>query len=322
MTQVQENLLTAYFSGQATDQEKTQILSLLESDPDFSAAFREMEQAYAAACLPAFERTKEEDFRRLEAWMRPRHRMISFWRPLAIAASLAAVVCVGAALYAGYRFLDAGASQVTTIASTRGTGTQTLLPDGTRVCLNAGSSLRFDRNFGRKDRQVTLDGEGFFEVAKDAAKPFRVQAGNACVSVKGTVFNVRNYADEPEIAVSLLEGAVLLSSPAGESALRPGLCGVVSRKDGQIRLEKARESVSGWTKGKIAFTDKSIPEILNYLQRNYGVRFVYEDGLFGQERFTGSISASLSIDEILTYLDVDHKFLWKRTEDTIEIHKK
>lgn len=326
MTQTQENLLAAYFTNQATDTEKAQILNLLDTDEEFAACFREMEEAYVAACIPAFEKTREEDFRSLERRITPRRNVVTFWRPFAIAASIAASICLVAALYSGYKFYDADnflrTAQVTTIESTRGTGTQTLLPDGTRVCINAGSSLSFDRRFGRKDRNVTLDGEGYFEVAHNPEKPFQVHAGNTCVTVKGTVFNVRNYADEPEISVSLLEGSVLLTAPSGEVTLKPGTGAVVSRETGAFRLEQVAHNVTGWTKGKITFTDKSIPEILRYLQRNYDVNFVYEDGLFGQERFTGIISSSLSIDEILSYVDVDHKFTWQRNEDTIEIHKK
>lgn len=326
MTDIQENLQAAYFADQLTEQEKEQILSMLDTDSEFAARFREMEEAYVAACVPAFEKTKEQDFRRLKGKLQPARRFTVKWRRIAVAASLAAVVLLGATVYSSYRFRDAerflSQANVTTITSSRGNGTQTLLPDGTRVCINAESALSFDKRFGRKGRDVTLEGEGYFEVASDAGKPFRVYAGNTCVTVKGTVFNVRNYADEPEISVSLLEGSVLLSAPAGEVTLNPGTCAIVSRADGQIRLEEIDQSVSSWTKGKIAFTDKSIPEILNYVQRNYGVHFVYDAGLFGDERFTGNISAGLSIDEILSYIDVDHKFTWKRSEDTIEIHKK
>lgn len=326
MTERHENLLVAYFTDQLTDEERAEILSLLDTDGEFATRFREMEEAYVAACIPAFEKTKAADFQRLEGRIRPQRRVISLWRPLAIAASLAAIVSLGAALFANYKYQDAerflSLADETTIAATRGIGTETVLPDGTRVCLNAGSSLHFGRRFGRQGRDVQLEGEGYFEVAADAAKPFRVHAGNACVTVKGTVFNVRSYADEPEIAVSLLEGSVLLTAPSGEVTLQPGNCAVVSRENGKIRMEKVHPAVAGWTKGKIVFTDKSIPEILGYIQRNYGVRFVYEEGLFRDERFTGSISSSLSIDEILTYIDVDHKFTWKRTEDTIEILKK
>ena len=324
MTEQHENLLAAYFAGQLSDSEKTEFLSLLDSDSEFAARFHEMEQAYVAACMPAFEKTREEDYRRLSRRMRG--GTVRIWRPLAIAASLAAVLFLGSTLYTGNKLQGVknflSQNNVTTITATRGTGTRTLLPDGTSVCLNAGSTLSFENSFGRKGRNVKLEGEGFFEVAKNARKPFKVQAGNATVTVKGTVFNVRGYADEPEISVSLLEGSVLLSSQAGETTLTPGLCGVVSRKDGRISLESADKGVADWTRGRIVFTDKSIPEILGDIQRHYGIRFVYDEGLFRDERYTGSISSSLSIDEILSYLDVDHKFTWHRHEDTIEIHKK
>lgn len=326
MTERHEHLLAAYFADQITEQEKAELLSLLDTDPEVAACFREMEEAYVAACIPAFEKTREKDFRRLEAKIQPRGRIISLWRPLSIAASVAAVLFLGAALYSWFRFQGderfLSQADVTVIAATRGTGTETLLPDGSRTCLNAGSTLKFDRRFGRQGRDVTLDGEGYFEVAHDAANPFRVHAGNTCVTVKGTVFNVRSYADEPDIAVTLLEGSVLLSAPSGEVTLKPGTCAVVSRENGHIRLEKADLAVSDWTRGKIVFTDKSVPEILGYVERNFGVRFEYAPDLFKDERFTGSISSNLSIDEILTYIDVDHKYRWKRVDDTIEIRKK
>ena len=327
MTELQENLLAAYFSGQITDPEREQILSLLKTDEEFAACFREMEESYVAACIPAFENTREEDFRRIETRIQPRrHNMVSFWRPVAIAAGIAAVLFLGAAVYSGIRYHAANSflrtADVTTVTSSRGSGTQTVLPDGTRACLNAGSSLRFGRDFGRTEREVTLEGEGYFEVAKDAEKPFRVHAGNTCTTVKGTIFNIRSYADEPEISVSLLEGSVLLSAPSGEVMLHPGNCAVVSRKNGRIRMAQANLSVADWTKGKLVFSDKTLPEILADIQRTYGVRFVYEEGIFGKERYTGSITTNLTIDEVLNYLDVDHKYTWTRNEDTIIIHKK
>ena len=95
---------------------------------------------------------------------------------------------------------------------------------------------------------------------------------------------------------------------------------MVSREDNSIRTAPADPYASDWTKGKITFTDKTIPEILRSVERNYGVHFVYGEALFNGERFTGSISSNLSIDEILSYIDVDGKYRWKRNDDTIEIY--
>lgn len=326
MTERHENLLAAYFTGHITDEERSEIVTLLDTDDEFAVCFREMEEAYVSAYIPVFEKTKDANYKLIERRIRVRRKTTYFWKPFAIAASLAAIMLLGAALYTGHKFHDAECflcqSDIMTVTAKNGTGTETLLPDGTRVCLNAESILSFNRHFGRGSRDVKLIGEGYFEVASDASRPFHVHSGNTCVTVKGTTFNVRNYADEPEITVSLLEGSVVLSTDLDEAILLPGYCAVVSRENDVIRTRPADPYAADWIKGKIVFTDKSIPEILRYVERNYGVRFVYEDNLFGTERFTGNISYRLSIDEILSYIDVDNKYQWSRNEDTIKIYRK
>lgn len=326
MTERHENLLVAYFTGHITDNERSEILSLLDTDDEFAVCFREMEEAYVSACIPVFEKTKAENYKLIERRVHVRRKTVYFWKPFAIAASMAAIMLLGAALYTGHKFNDAECflcqSDIMTVTAKNGTGTETILPDGTRVCLNAESTLSFNRHFGRGSRDVTLSGEGYFEVASDASHPFHVHSGNTCVTVKGTTFNVRNYEDEPDITVSLLEGSVVLNTESDEAILTPGYCAIVSRDNNVIRTRLSDPYAAEWIKGKIVFTDKSIPEILRYVERNYGVRFVYDGNLFGVERFTGNISYRLSIDEILSYIDVDKKYKWRRYEDTIEICKK
>lgn len=326
MTKRHEDLLAAYFTGQITDPERSEILSLLDTDEEFVACFREMEASYITSYIPVFENTKHENFKNVEKRIKARRTRISFWKSIAAAASVAAAVLLGTTLYTGHKFHDTEClfceSDYMTIVAKNGTGTETILPDGTKVCLNASSSLSFNRHFGRSTRDVTLEGEGYFEVVSNLSKPFRVHTGNACVTVKGTTFNVQSYADESEIAVSLIEGAVLLNTASDEVALTPGNCAIVSRIDDKIRVERADPFVSEWTKGKYVFSDKSIPEILQRVERNYGVRFVYADDLFSTERFTGNFSFNLSIDEILSYIDVDKKYRWTRNDDIIAIRKR
>lgn len=326
MTERHENLLAAYFTDQISDSEREEILKLLDTDSEFAASFREMEQLYISACIPVFEKTKSKNFQKIERRIRKDSKTVQFWRQFAIAASVMALLLLGTALYTGHRFRAAECficqSDVMTVTAKNGTGTETQLPDGTRVCLNAESTLSFNRHFGRGSRDVTLDGEGYFEVISDASRPFRVHAGNTCVTVKGTTFNVRSYSDEPEITVSLIEGSVVLNTESAEATLTPGKCAVVSREDDNIRTKTADPFATDWINGRIVFTDKSIPEILRYVERNYGVRFVYADDLFKGERFTGNISYRLSIDEILSYIDVDNKYKWRKSDDTIAIYRK
>ena len=325
MTEKHENLISAYFADQITDSEREELLSLLENDAEFAACFREMEEAYISACIPVFESVKEENFKAIQKRIGTRVS-IRFWKSIAVAASVVAIALLGTVLYTGHKFHDAECflceSDVMTVVAKNGTGTETILPDGTRVCLNASSSLSFNRHFGRSTRDVTLEGEGYFEVAHNAHKPFRVHAGNACVTVKGTTFNVQSYSDESEISISLIEGSVVLNTVSDETTLTPGNCAIVSRNSNRIRIERADPFASEWINGKYVFSDKSIPEILQRVERNYGVRFVYADGLFGTERFTGNFSFNLSIDEVLSYIDVDKKYKWTKNDDIIAIRKR
>lgn len=326
MTDRHEDLLVKYFTDRTTETEIAEIVSLLDSDFEFAVCFREMEEAYISACIPAFEETKDENFQNIERRIRRHSISIPLWKYFSAAAGVAALVLLFTSLYFGHEVKDAESliaqSDLMTVTARTGTGTEAILPDGTRVSLNAGSSLSFNRYFGHDSREVTLEGEGYFEVTSDSGRPFRVHAGESCVTVKGTTFNVRNYADESEITVSLFEGSVVLNTDCHEVSLKPGKCGVVSREGGAIVVEDADPNASAWMIGKIVFSDKSIPEILPYIERNYDVCFVYADDLFADERFTGSISFSLSIDEILSYIDVDNKYRWRRHENVVEIYRK
>ena len=326
MTEKHENLISAYFADQITDSEREELLSLLETDAEFASCFREMEEAYISACIPVFESTKNKNFIAIQKRIGISRVSVRFWKSIAVAASVVAIALLGTALYTGHKFHDAECflceSDVMTVVAKNGTGTETILPDGTRVCLNASSSLSFNRHFGRSSRDVTLEGEGYFEVAHNSQKPFRVHAGNACVTVKGTTFNVQSYADESEISVSLIEGSVVLNTISDEAILTPGNCAIVSKNTNSIRIERADPFASEWTNGKFVFSDKSIPEILQRVERNYGVCFVYADDLFGTERFTGNFSLNLSIDEVLSYIDVDNKYRWTRNDDIIAIRKR
>ena len=209
MTERHEDLLAAYFAGQITDIERAEILSLLDCDSEFAVCFREMEETYICACIPVFEKNKDDNFRSIERRILKPRVVGAFWKYCSAAACIAVLALLFTTLYLEYKVSEAecliAQSDVMTVSAKNGTGTETVLPDGTRVCLNAESKLSFNRYFGSDSREVSLEGEGYFEVTSDADRPFRVHAGNTCVTVKGTTFNVRNYTDEPKITVSLLE---------------------------------------------------------------------------------------------------------------------
>ena len=134
-----------------------------------------------------------------------------------------------------------------------------VLADGTRVWLNASSSLHYPLVFGNGKRVVELTGEGYFEVAKDPAHPFEVQVGSSTVQVLGTHFNVNAYADEPVMKVVLAEGSVKLNN---SMVLKPGEGAAVEANG---KMEKSRAdlaAVLAWKDGQFVFREASLESLM------------------------------------------------------------
>ncbi|WP_313187971.1 FecR family protein [Sphingobacterium siyangense] len=147
-----------------------------------------------------------------------------------------------------------------------------VLEDGTKITMNAASTLKFQVPFDAVKRDVSLDGEGYFEVAHDAQRPFTVTAGAAKVEVLGTVFNVRNYASDGHVTTSLLSGRIALnkSGTAERMILRPGETAVTDQKGIHIQHLTPKQAVA-WTAGYFDYRDQSLRVILSDLSRWYGV---------------------------------------------------
>ncbi|MDR3008101.1 MAG: FecR domain-containing protein [Sphingobacterium sp.] len=147
-----------------------------------------------------------------------------------------------------------------------------VLEDGSKITLNAASTLQFQIPFGLQERDVSLTGEGYFEVAHDVQRPFIVHSGVARVEVLGTVFNVRNYANDGHVITSLLSGRIALSKAGSTEriVLHPGETAVTDHKG--IHLENlAPKQVSAWTIGYFEYRDQPISTILSDLSRWYAV---------------------------------------------------
>jgi len=188
-----------------------------------------------------------------------------------------------------------------TLTTDRGHQYPLTLSDGTKVFLNAASSIRFPVSFNGPQRSVEITGEAYFEVAKNG-KPFTVHAGAAKVEVLGTHFNVNAYTDETAMNTTLLEGSVKVS--AGNTALMlvPGQQAQI--KDGSIALNKNAdtETAISWTQGYFHFNDASLETVLRQLARWYDVDIVYEKH-YPDETFGGDIQKSLSLAQVLKLLD-------------------
>lgn len=186
-----------------------------------------------------------------------------------------------------------------TMRTPRGGEYRLQLPDGSRVWLNAASSITYPNAFTGDTRSVQITGEAYFEVAKDAERPFEVQAGNMKVEVLGTHFNINAYAGEPAIKTTLLEGAVRVR----EAVLKPGEQAILAAT-GKFQVEDDVEidEVMAWKNGFFQFNDADMPTVMRQLENWYDVTVIYEGGV-PVRSFGGAMQRSLPLSKVLNILE-------------------
>lgn len=190
-----------------------------------------------------------------------------------------------------------------TITIPRGGQFQVVLSDGSKVWLNSASSITFPAAFSKTERKVTITGEVYFEVAKNKAKPFRVITGEQTLEVLGTHFDINAYTDEDALKTTLVEGSVKITAGTRSVVLKPEQqASVWAGKAGKIKVTTVdTENVLAWTTGNFQFEKAEIPSIMREAARWYDVDIKYE-GEIPKRRFTGSISRSVNLSELLKML--------------------
>jgi transmembrane sensor len=189
-----------------------------------------------------------------------------------------------------------------TITIPRGGQYSLTLPDGSKVWLNAASSLRFPTRFTGNSREVELDGEGYFEVAKNKQMPFYVNTHDMKVKVLGTHFNVMAYRDEAFTKTTLLEGKVMLSSGAATAYLNPGDQGIWASNGFTVSKADIDQEMA-WKNGYFIFNEENLTSVMRKVSRWYDVDIAYNTHNQNLS-YTGSISRFKNIAEVLKVLSL------------------
>lgn len=193
-----------------------------------------------------------------------------------------------------------------TLTTPKGGTYKLALPDGSVVWLNAASKLIFPSTFNKqKQRVVELEGEGYFEVAKNKQQPFVVKSNGQQVEVLGTHFNINTYADEPLIKTTLLEGSVRI----GSIMLKPGEQAKNSGKGITVQQVDTDGAV-GWKNNYIVFEDESIQGVMRKISRWYDVDITYE-GELPDDDFGGRVSRQAYVSQVLKKLELTNKVHFK-----------
>ena len=187
------------------------------------------------------------------------------------------------------------------VATSFGERKQVVLADGSRIVLNACSSLQYPTEFDGDIRKVKLVGQAFFEVAHDEEKPFFVNTGNFDVRVLGTEFDVKSYADDEMVSVEVKSGKVEVTLPEATLRLKKEEQILVNTVSGDYNKKKGNKEVASWRKGSLCFNHTPIRDVARELERIYHCRIVFKEG----QEFANHISGehdNQSLDSILESL--------------------
>lgn len=179
------------------------------------------------------------------------------------------------------------------------------LSDGTRVWLNSETSIQYPVVFGTKERRVFIQGEAYFEVAKDTKKPFTVQFMSSSVTVLGTSFNIRAYPEEKQSQTTLAEGSVRIYSPGSSILLKPGEQAEVNALSGEmVKKEVEVKTFTSWKDGRFVFEQEPLENIMRTLERWYDIRVIFRDEGAKRISLSGNLKRYGDFSQVMNMLQM------------------
>ena len=324
------NYLTEGLDKNALDELKTWIAASAENQQYFirqreiwfSAVSREAASVYDKD--KAFEnfRNRVESQKEIQSTSRRGFSLSALWRYAAVVAIIIAVGCIS--YWQGEVNVKDTFADIS-VEAPLGSKTKLYLPDGTLVWLNAGSRMTYSQGFGVDNRKVELEGEGYFEVKRNEKIPFFVKTKDLQLQVLGTKFNFRDYPEDHEVVVSLLEGKVGLNNllrEEKEAVLSPDERAVLNKANGLLTVESVTASnASQWTDGYLFFDEELLPDIAKELERSYNVKIHIANDSLKTFRFYGNfVRREQNIQEVLEALASTEKMQYKIEVRNITIY--
>ena len=359
MQQEKDILIVKFLSNEATAEELAEIQEWIESSEENKNYFAGFESIFNASQIMGHKNS----FNALGAYHNfnkeirktNKSRLVKL---LPIAATL--IITLGLSfLYFSY-FADSrvGSDKLTVIEAPSGSKSIVNLPDGTRITLNANSRLEYASAFSEADREVYLEGEGYFDVAKNKASSFIVKTSDVEIKVFGTVFNVKSYPEEKTVETTLVEGSIAIHRAKEEGnkkivQLKPNQSATFYRQSGAVSLETRKEVpekgngekenistkkpmrkienivlsenvdtdiYTSWKDNVLIFNNERLETLAKKLERQYGAKIHFKDEDVKDYRYTGTFN-EISIDQALNYLQFASYFNYTIDEEKVYISK-
>lgn len=361
-------LMSRRLSGEATPAEMEELHRLLKHSPDKDYLYGLLHSYFSnrprdpLADADAGDADLDARFRRIIDPPPPhkmpnayRRRPAYYLRTMGVAAAVAALLVIGWALFRAIPATPTIAKvqpRSEEVAARAGARTKLLLPDGTQVWLNSNSKLKYSNEFNFTDREVSLEGEAFFDVAPNAHLPFIVHAASLDIEVLGTTFVVKSYPQDATVEATLLKGAIQVSRKGSPNAariiLKPNEKLVLSKFSpesdnthpvtsgsgshpvvpGDISINPIRHDLpdsdkveTGWMYNRLVFNGDNMQELAAKLERWYDVHIVIRDESLNHYHFGGAFENE-SIEEALKELQYTADFTYKINGKEIDLYAK
>lgn len=307
MSKLNEDIIIRYLENRCSEEDFVLINEWMkESDENAGELFR-MEEIYQLGKFPFEEenlvvRAERRLGRRLEQENQKKQEVFKLRSVLRYAAAIVGVMVLAAGL--AYWFRNK-AEELVVASAAHGQVREMLLPDGTKVWLNQSSVLKYPRAFEGKERHVYLDGEAYFEVARNHEKPFMVKSPAMDVRVLGTSFNIKCRPDNSFAETTLIEGEVEVKdkSDKGRITLLPGQKAVLNRVTGRMQVKQVDPKMEiVWHNDLIPFEKSSIFQIAAALERFYGVKIILSPDVDSTNTYSGVLKKKDNIESVLNSL--------------------
>lgn len=321
-----ESTLIKYLKNETDQEECSQVEEWCEAS---AANRKELEDLYCVLFLGERQTAMEAvdvdkslaDFKKKLNQQQHTPKRASGWKRYVvnIAAFLIGVICAGGVL--GIYYSQNSSYLISTESGQRA---QAVLPDGTKLWLNASTSVEYLTSIFSSERRVRLEGEAYFEVQKHTHLPFIVDCHGIETRVTGTKFNLRNYKEENSLKATLLEGSIKISLPTKdkqEICMTPNEQLSVNLANLETDLkhtETAKEAIR-WIKGSLFFDQTTLKEIAKALERHYNVLIKIDDITLQQQRFTCDFDLSEDISQVLSILSFTKSFDYRIEDNQVTL---